>query len=123
MTTLSEHLAPERRERGFTLIETMVVVLIVCILVAIAIPAFLSWRESRGPTVNEGRIVAHEYDDPDKWMQCIAIGKNACGSQIWHEDEAHWFVRLRDDSGHEDTREVSEDFYNANPDGTWVRIP
>ena len=37
-----------RRERGFTLVEIMIVVLIIGILLAIAVPSFMNAREQIG---------------------------------------------------------------------------
>ncbi|MDH3426192.1 MAG: prepilin-type N-terminal cleavage/methylation domain-containing protein [Acidimicrobiia bacterium] len=36
----------QRREEGFSLIELMVVLLIIAVLLAIAIPVFMGWREN-----------------------------------------------------------------------------
>lgn len=44
--TVKRILTPHRRERGFTLIELMVVVMIVAVLIAIAIPSFLGFRRA-----------------------------------------------------------------------------
>ena len=50
------HALKERNERGFTLIELLVVILIIAVLAAIAIPAFLKQREKSYVSQSESAL-------------------------------------------------------------------
>lgn len=52
-----------KREHGFTLIELMVIVLIVAILLAIAIPTFIGIRDRKVPV--RGGIVVKKHFEPE----------------------------------------------------------
>jgi type IV pilus assembly protein PilA len=46
----------DNRERGFTLVELMVVVLVIAILIAIAIPTFLGARQAANDRATQGNV-------------------------------------------------------------------
>jgi type IV pilus assembly protein PilA len=56
LTAIKARLAREDREEGFTLIELMVVVLIIAILLAIAIPTFLGARNTANARAAQSNI-------------------------------------------------------------------
>jgi type IV pilus assembly protein PilA len=56
LNAIKAHLAREDREEGFTLIELMVVVLIIAILLAIAIPTFLGARNTANARAAQSNI-------------------------------------------------------------------
>ena len=53
-----------RRDEGFTLIELMVVVMIIAVLIAIAIPSFLGFRSSAQDR-SAGRLQPEHIAGPD----------------------------------------------------------
>ena len=50
------HPTHDERERGFTLVELLVVVLVVAILMAIAVPTFLGGREKAADRATQGNV-------------------------------------------------------------------
>jgi len=56
LTTIKERLGREENDEGFTLIELMVVVLIIAILLAIAIPTFLGARNSANARASQSNL-------------------------------------------------------------------
>lgn len=75
LTAIKQRL--DREEEGFTLIELMVVVLIIAILLAIAIPTFLSARDSANARSAQSDLNTAVTDEQSFWTNNQSWGVSA----------------------------------------------
>lgn len=89
LTAIRERLARGREDEGFTLIELMVVVLIIAILIAIAIPTFLGARKRAQDKQAQSNIriaLGTEetvYTDNQQYTNVVATLQAEEGSLVW----------------------------------------
>ncbi|MGH2785272.1 MAG: type II secretion system protein, partial [Actinomycetota bacterium] len=89
LTAIRERLARGREDEGFTLIELMVVVLIIAILIAIAIPTFLgAWKRAQDKQAQSNIRIAlgteeTVYTDNQQYTSTVATLQGEEGSLVW----------------------------------------
>ncbi|MDX8405289.1 MAG: GspH/FimT family pseudopilin [Mariprofundus sp.] len=64
-------LRPGLNQRGFTLVEVMMVIAIVGLMFSVAVPAFSSWRESQGVKNAQRTLMGHM-----KQARMLALAEN-----------------------------------------------
>lgn len=107
----SANARPQRRRAGFTIIEILIVLVIIAILAAIAIPMYLGQRDrAKNATAVEGgrtitlavlTYVAENKDEDDPWPaltdtvdKAFLVGAGAIAASDWPKDP---FTGLEDD--------------------------
>lgn len=82
---------PNRAARGFSLVELMVVVAVLAVLLAMAIPGFRSWR------INANiRSVAEGINDGLQFARGEAVRRNTPVEFVLNNADGGWTVRLID---------------------------